>query len=127
MCGVTKDKLTADAKQATSPSHLGSKAERTAANSAIGSHVVALIDNAPVQAHTQHLRQRMNVLHYTTSAIEKHTPYSHQASRVYGIAYLTREVEPILVKESECFNDWEGRGYDDFVPAEVTKITHSGG
>ena len=26
----------------------------------------------------------------------------------------------------ECFNDWEGRGYDDSVPGEVTKTTPSG-
>ena len=25
------------------------------------------------------------------------------------------------------FNDWRGRGYDDFVPEEVTKIVPSGG
>ena len=27
----------------------------------------------------------------------------------------------------EGFNDWGGRGYDDFVPGEVTKIAPSGG
>ena len=26
----------------------------------------------------------------------------------------------------EGFNDWEGRGYDDFVPGEVTKTAPSG-
>ena len=26
----------------------------------------------------------------------------------------------------EGFNDWGGRGYDDFVPGEVTKIAPSG-
>ena len=26
----------------------------------------------------------------------------------------------------ECFNDWGGRGYADFVPEEVTKTTPSG-
>ena len=26
---------------------------------------------------------------------------------------------------SEGFNDWGGRGYDDFVPGEVTKIASS--
>ena len=65
-------------------------------------------------------------MHYATSVIEKHTPYSHQALRVHGIAFLTREMEPILTKETECFKDWGGQGYDDFVPAEVTKTTHSG-
>ena len=28
---------------------------------------------------------------------------------------------------AECFNDWGGRGYDDFVPGEVPKTTPSGG
>ena len=27
--------------------------------------------------------------------------------------------------ESEGFNDWGGRGYDDFVPGEVTKTAPS--
>ena len=27
---------------------------------------------------------------------------------------------------TEGFNDWEGQGYDDFVPGEVTKTTPSG-
>ena len=27
----------------------------------------------------------------------------------------------------EGFNDWGGRGYDDFVPGEVTKTAPSGG
>ena len=32
------------------------------------------------------------------------------------------------VKERMCegFNDWGGRGYDDFVPGEITKIVLSG-
>ena len=33
---------------------------------------------------------------------------------------LNREIE------YECFNDWGGWGYDDCVPGEVTKTTHSG-
>ena len=28
---------------------------------------------------------------------------------------------------TEGFNDWGGRGYDDFVPGEVTKTAPSGG
>ena len=28
--------------------------------------------------------------------------------------------------QSECFNDWGGRGYADFVPEEVTKTTPCG-
>ena len=27
----------------------------------------------------------------------------------------------VLDSENEGFNDWGGRGYDDFVPGEVTK------
>ena len=27
---------------------------------------------------------------------------------------------------AEGFSDWGGRGYDDFVPGEVTKTAHSG-
>ena len=27
---------------------------------------------------------------------------------------------------SECLNDWGGRGYDDYVPGEITKTTFSG-
>ena len=32
----------------------------------------------------------------------------------------------IFSKQSEGFNDWGGRGYDDFVPEEVTKAAPSG-
>ena len=31
-----------------------------------------------------------------------------------------------LAQSSEGFNVWGGRGYDDFVPGEVTKTTPSG-
>ena len=31
-----------------------------------------------------------------------------------------------LCGTSEGFNDWGGRGYDDFVPGEVTKTAPSG-
>ena len=31
-----------------------------------------------------------------------------------------------LVIHEEGFNDWGGRGYDDFVPGEVTKTAPSG-
>ena len=33
---------------------------------------------------------------------------------------------PGKASTAECFDDWEGRGYDDFVPGEVTKTTPSG-
>ena len=32
----------------------------------------------------------------------------------------------IHIKVLEGFNDWGGRGYDDFVPEEVTKTASSG-
>ena len=42
---------------------------------------------------------------------------------------LTRDgtAEPISRNPTEGFNDWGGRGYDDFVPGEVTKTAPSGG
>ena len=30
------------------------------------------------------------------------------------------------ISTNEGFNDWGGRGYDDFVPGEVTKTAPSG-
>ena len=35
-------------------------------------------------------------------------------------------LETTAVVQGEGFNDWGGRGYDDFVPEEVTKTTPSG-
>ena len=32
----------------------------------------------------------------------------------------------ITITINEGFNDWGGRGYDDFVPGEVTKTAPSG-
>ena len=30
-----------------------------------------------------------------------------------------------ILRVVDCFNDWDGRGYDDFVTGEVTKTTPS--
>ena len=38
------------------------------------------------------------------------------------LGIVPHDLQPPL----ERFNDWEGRGYDDFVPGEVTKIAPSG-
>ena len=35
-------------------------------------------------------------------------------------------VSPSRSARSEMFKDWEGRGYDDSVPGEVTKTASSG-
>ena len=35
-------------------------------------------------------------------------------------------IPPAAPPEDEGFNDWGGRGYDDFVPGEVTKTTPCG-
>ena len=45
------------------------------------------------------------------------------AARAPG--FLTERVRP-KTRVSEGFNDWRGRGYDDFVPGEVTKTALSG-
>ena len=47
------------------------------------------------------------------------------------IGNLTRLIHTLLYvmtlpAQSECFNDWGGRGYDDSVPGEVIKTTPSG-
>ena len=46
-------------------------------------------------------------------------------ARVYkGIIILYAQRRP--TSHSESLNDWEGRGYDDSVPGEVTKTAPSG-
>ena len=44
------------------------------------------------------------------------------------LLFLTFSALVINAKKTtlEGFNDWGGRGYDDFVPGEVTKTTPSG-
>ena len=42
---------------------------------------------------------------------------NHHVVRTYTKTTQTRD---------ELFNDWGGRGYDDFVPGEVTKTAPSG-
>ena len=40
--------------------------------------------------------------------------------------YLSSCTIPLYQSWQKVFNDWGGRGYDDFVPGEVTKTAHSG-
>ena len=39
---------------------------------------------------------------------------------------LLRRPKVVFFGAQEGFNDWGGRGYDDFVPGEVTKTAPSG-
>ena len=72
----------------------------------------------------------------TQSALSLVNTYYHDAE---GDLINTNFASPLLVSFSlphvygqvyrfyfEGFNDWGGRGYDDFVPGEVTKIIPSG-
>ena len=43
-----------------------------------------------------------------------------------GLMSKASLVSHVLIWRVERFNDWGGRGYDDFVPGEVTKTAPSG-
>ena len=50
------------------------------------------------------------------------TTYAENLVAQYGISATSN----IPGSPGERFNDWGGRGYDDFVPGEVTKTAPSG-
>ena len=45
--------------------------------------------------------------------------------RNYGLQGVNNQSMPLILN-LEGFNDWGGRGYDDFVPGKVTKTAPSG-
>ena len=47
-----------------------------------------------------------------------------QVCRAFALTVSANKTETMCMPEG--FNDWGGRGYDDFVPGEVTKISPSG-
>ena len=57
-----------------------------------------------------------------------HATSERDAQSMQDIIYLLRQKgrDGDDAIASECSNDWGGRGYDDFIPGEVTKTTPSG-
>ena len=63
------------------------------------------------------------LLNLFSSNFHAHHPCTYES--------IVREESSTVVQRykgstKEGFNDWEGRGYDDFVPEEVTKTVPSG-
>ena len=56
-----------------------------------------------------------------------HTPVRLVAQDQTADQCRQNEISQQQKNSSEGFNDWGGRGYDDFVPGEVTKIALSSG
>ena len=54
---------------------------------------------------------------------QKGTPPVAPTARAKGDQFTSSD---LYIDTYEGFNDWGGRGYDDFVPGEVTKTTPSG-
>ena len=62
----------------------------------------------------------------TSAKIQMSISRSRITADVHRIKFIALKVHVKPLPPVEGFNDWGGRGYDDFVPGEVTKTAPSG-